>query len=52
MGIAVLAVLVFFLFAGIWTRLFVGIFVFYVPAPRNWEILAVRVLCLSVAACL
>jgi hypothetical protein len=43
-------VLVFFLFAAIWTRLFVRIFVFYVPDPQEKELLALRVISLSVAA--
>ncbi len=45
-----MAVLVFFLFAAIWTRLFVRIFVFYVPPPQEKGLLALRLLCLSVAA--
>jgi hypothetical protein len=45
-----MAVLVFFLFAAIWTRLFVRIFVFYVSDPQEKELLALRVISLSVAA--
>ena len=44
-----IAVLIFFLFASIWTRLFVKVFVFYVPRPRDWDIWALRIVCLGVA---
>jgi hypothetical protein len=45
-----IAALILFLFAAIWTRLFVRIFVFYVSDPQEEELLALRVICLSVAA--
>jgi hypothetical protein len=37
-----IVVLIFFLFAAIWTRLFVRIFAFYASDPQEKELVALR----------